>query len=81
MSIQWDDPARVRHFIRLLEHESKAWQDIADSLQSLLSAVAPSKVAEAESNIRQCRARAEALRKLVRHVCEGDFTLLENPET
>jgi len=81
MSIQWDDPARVRHFIRLLEHESKAWQDTADNIEALVSSVASHKIEEAESRVRQCRARAEALRKLVRHVCEGDFTLLEHSES
>jgi hypothetical protein len=81
MSVQWDDPERVGHFIRLLEVECKAWQDTAESIQSLLSSIAPAKAEEAFSSIRQCRARAEALRRLVRHICEGDFTLLEHPET
>ena len=81
MSVQWDNPERVGHFIRLLEDESKAWQDTADSIQSLLPSLTPAKTEEARSSMRQCRARAEALRRLVRHICEGDFTLLENPET
>ena len=80
MSIQWDNPERVAHFIRLLEHESRAWQETADGVEALLPAVSPPRVEEAESRVRQCRARAEALRKLVRHICEGDFTLLERPE-
>ena len=80
MSIQWDDPERVGHFIRLLEHESKAWQETADGIAALLPGVSPPRVEEAESQIRHCRARAEALRKLVQHICQGDFTLLEHPE-
>ena len=80
MSIQWDDPERVGHFIRLLEHECTAWQETADAVQALLSGVSPPRIEEAESTIRRCRARAEALRNLVRHVCLGDFTLLERPD-
>jgi len=80
MSIQWDDPERVGHFIRLLESESKAWQETAEAIHALLPDVSAPKLEEAESRIHQCRARAEALRKLVRHICEGDFTLLERPE-
>lgn len=80
MSIQWDDPERVGHFIRLLEHECKAWQDTADSIEALLPSVSAPNLQEAESRIRNCRARAEALRKLVQHICQGDFTLLERPE-
>ena len=80
MSIQWDDPERAGHFIRLLERESKAWHDAADAFQALLPAVAQPQVSEAESRIRDCRARAEALRKLVLHIVEGDFSLLGEPE-
>ena len=76
MSIQWDDPERLGHFIRLLESESKAWQEAADAFQALLPAVAQPQISEAESRIRECRARAEALRKLVLHIVEGDFSLL-----
>jgi hypothetical protein len=80
MSIQWDDPERLGHFIRLLERESKAWQDAADAFQVLLPAVAQPQVSEAQSRVRECRARAEALRKLVLHIVEGDFSLLGGPE-
>lgn len=80
MSIQWDDPERVGHFIRLLENECKAWQETADSIEALLPGVSPSSLKDAKSRIRHCRARAEALRKLVQHICQGDFTLLEHPE-
>ncbi|MBV9146861.1 MAG: hypothetical protein JO065_13155 [Acidobacteria bacterium] len=80
MSIQWDDPERVGHFIRLLERECKAWQETADGIEALFPSVAPSQIDEAQSRMRECRARAEALRKLVKHVVQGDFTLLENPE-
>jgi hypothetical protein len=81
MSIQWDEAQRVGHFLRLLEQECRAWQETADDIQALVSSVAPPKIKEAESRVRQCRARAEALRKLVTHVCKGDFTLLEHPES
>jgi hypothetical protein len=80
MSIQWDDPERLGHFIRLLERESKAWHDAANAFQAILPAVAQPQVSEAESRIRECRARAEALRKLVLHIVEGDFSLLTEPE-
>lgn len=81
MAIQWDDPERAGHFIRILERESKAWHDAADAIQSLLSGVAEAKLAEAAARIRECRARGEALRKLVLHLVEGDFSLLIDPET
>jgi len=42
--------------------------------------VAPPQLAEAEAHVRECRARAEALRKLVLHIVEGDFSLLAEPE-
>lgn len=80
MSIQWDDPERLGHFIRLLESESKAWQEAADAFQALLPAMAQPQISEAESRIRECRARAEALRKLVLRIVEGDFSLLTAPE-
>jgi hypothetical protein len=80
MSIQWDDPERLGHFIRLLERESKAWQHAADAFQALIPAVAQPQLTEAEARVRECRARAEALRKLVLHIVEGDFSLLANPE-
>jgi hypothetical protein len=81
MSVQRDEAQRVGHFIRLLEQECKAWQETADNIQALLASVSPSKIEEAKSRVRQCRARAQALRKLVTHVCKGDFTLLEHPES
>lgn len=80
MSIQWDDPERLGHFIRLLERESKAWQEAADAIQALIPAVAQPRVTEAEAQMLDCRARAEALRKLVLHIVEGDFSLLADPE-
>ncbi len=80
MSIQWDDPERVGHFIRLLERESKAWQDAADAIQALIPAVAKPRAGEAEARVRECRARAEALRRLVLHIVEGDFSRLTEPE-
>jgi len=80
MSIQWDDPERLGHFIRLLERESKAWQEAADAIQALVPAVAKPQITEAETRVRECRARAEALRKLVLHIVEGDFSLLSEPE-
>lgn len=76
MAIQWDDPERLGHFIRLLERESKAWHDAGDAFQALLPAVAKPQKGEAESRVRECRARAEALRKLVLHIVEGDFSPL-----
>ena len=80
MSIQWDDPRRAGHFIRILERESQAWHEAADALQALIPEVSQHLVHEAETRVRECRARAEALRKLVLHICEGDYTLLDNPE-
>jgi len=80
MSIQWDDPERLGHFIRLLERESKAWQEAADAIQALIPAVAQPQITEAEDRVRDFRARAEALRKLVLHIVEGDFPPLSEPE-
>ena len=80
MSIQWDDPERAGHFIRLLELESKAWHEAGESIQALLPGISQDFVREAEARVRECHARAEALRKLVRHICEGDFSLLTDPE-
>jgi hypothetical protein len=81
MSVQWDSPERAGHFIRLLERESKAWHDAADAVQALLPGVSGSLVNEAESRIREFHARAEALRRLVLHICEGDYSLLTDPES
>src|SRR5579885_1437168 len=80
MSIQWDDPERLGHFIRLLERESKAWQEAAEAFQALIPAIAPPQISEAEARVLDCRARAEALRKLVLHIVEGDFSLLGEPK-
>lgn len=81
MSIQWDDPQRAAPFIRLLERESKAWHDAADAIQRLIPKLSSDQVRQAEEQVRDCRARAESLRNLVRHICEGDFSLLSGPET
>ena len=80
MPDQSNDPERLGHFIRLLERESKAWQEVADAFQALIPAVAQPQLAEAEARVRDCRARAEALRKLVLHIVEGDFSLLADAE-
>ena len=81
MSIQWDDPERAAPFIRLLERESKAWHDAADAIQAIIPKLSRDSVEQAEEQVRDCRARAETLRNLVRHICEGDFSLLIDPET
>jgi len=81
MSVQWDNPERSGHFIRLLERESKAWHEAAEAVQALLPGVPGPLVKQAESRIREFHARAEALRKLVLHICEGDYSLLTEPET
>jgi hypothetical protein len=80
MSIQWDDNERAGHFIRLLEQESQAWHEAGAAIQALLPGISQDFVHEAETRVRECHARAEALRKLVRHICEGDFPLLTDPE-
>ena len=81
MSVQWDNPERAGPFIRILERESKAWRQAAEVIEGLMPAVAESRVAEAELRVRECKARAEALRKLVLHICEGDYSLLTDPES
>ena len=80
MSIQWDDPERAGHFIRILERESKAWLAAADAIQALMSGVTEQKLAEAGVRVREFRARGEALRKLVLHIVEGDYSLLSDSE-
>jgi len=80
MAIQWDDPERAAPFIRLLERESKAWHDAADAIQALTPKLSRDLLEQAQEQVRDCRARAETLRNLVRHICEGDFSLLSDPE-
>jgi hypothetical protein len=73
MAIQWDTPEGAEHFIRIVETEARAWDEAADAIQALLPGLADVYLHEAERRIHECRARGEALRKLVRHILEGDY--------
>ena len=81
MAIQWDDPERAAPFIRILERESKAWHDAADRLEALIPKLSRELTQETTTRVRECRARAESLRNLVLRICEGDFSLLNDPES
>jgi len=80
MSIQWENPERAGPFIRVLEGESKAWRAAAEAVQALVPGLSGDLAHEAQSRVREFHARAEALRKLVLHICEGDYSLLIDPE-
>ena len=73
MAIQWDTPQGKEHFIRILEAEAHAWDEAAEAVQALLPGLQDVYLHEAERRIHECRARGVALRKMVRHILEGDY--------
>ncbi len=72
MAILWqDDKLDPESIVNLFERERKAWLDMADSIEKLKPSLVSGGVAiQATNHIHDCRARAEALKRLVQRLCE-----------
>jgi hypothetical protein len=72
MAVLWqDDKLNPETIVKLFERERKAWLEMAESLEAMKpSLVSGSAVALASNNILECRARAEALKRLVARLSE-----------
>ncbi|MGZ4789198.1 MAG: hypothetical protein ACXVZX_11830 [Terriglobales bacterium] len=72
MAILWhDDKLDAESIVRLLEAERKAWLEMADSIERLKPSLITGGVAMvATDHVHSCRARAEALKRLVSRLCE-----------
>ncbi len=72
MSVLWqDDKLDPEAIIRLFESERHAWLEMAESIEKLKpSLVSGGVVSQAMDHVHTCRARAEALKRLVARLCE-----------
>ena len=72
MAVLWqDDKLDAESIVRILEAERKAWLDMADSIERLKPSLVTGGVAlVANDHVHSCRARAEALKRLVSRLCE-----------
>ena len=74
MGISWSSPEPslpLEEVIRLLEEEMKAWKQAADEVVALKPNLHDTEALNrADRHIYWCRARAEALRKLVTRICD-----------
>ena len=72
MAILWqDDKLDPESIVRMFDRERKAWLEMATSLEKLKPSLVSGGVAlEANNHIHDCRARAEALKRLVSRLCE-----------
>jgi len=72
MAIVWqDEKLDPESIVRLFELERKAWLEMADSVERLKPSLVSGGVAlEATNHVHACRARAEALKRLVSRLCE-----------
>lgn len=72
MAVLWqDEKLDPETIVKLFERERKAWLDMATELERLKpSLVSGGVVLQVTNSIHDCRARAEALRRLVARLCE-----------
>ena len=72
MSVLWqDDKLDAESIVRLFEAERKAWLDMAEAIEKLKPSLVTGGVAMvAADHVHGCRARAEALKRLVSRLCE-----------
>ena len=80
MGVLWQsDKLDPESLVVILDRERRAWQEAANAFEHLKpSLVSGSAVQELTTQVHACRARAEALKKLVARLCEqlnlpGDF--------
>ena len=78
MAVLWqDEKLDPETIVRMFERERKAWLEMADAIERMKPSLVSGGVAiQATNNIHDCRARAEALKKLVVRLCE-QFNLPE----
>ena len=75
MGISWspEKSLPLEEVVHLLEQEMKAWRHTADELASCKTHISDATALHrAETQIYNCRARAEALRKLVARLCDAE---------
>ena len=75
MGISWspEKSLPLAEVVHLLEQEMKAWRQTAEDLISCKGHIVdPAALHRAETQIYNCRARAEALRKLVARLCDAE---------
>ncbi len=73
MTLSWDQNGRrldTKTVIHALEEEQHAWQQAADEVSKLRSQLPQPEQGKADEHIRWCRARSEALRKMVVRLCD-----------
>jgi hypothetical protein len=72
MAILWqDEKLDFESIVGLFERERKAWLEMADSVERLKpSLVSGGVAAQATASIHDCRARAEALKRLIVRLCD-----------
>jgi hypothetical protein len=72
MSVLWqDDKLDPESIVRLFEAERKAWLDAAEAIEKLKPSLVSGGVALfATEQVHTCRARAEAIKRLVSRLCE-----------
>jgi hypothetical protein len=72
MAVLWqDDKLNPETIVKLFEREQHAWLEMAAHIEQLKpSLVSGGAVAVANTHVHDCRARAEALKKLVVRLCE-----------
>jgi hypothetical protein len=72
MAVLWqDDKIDPENIVRLFEGEKKAWLDMADAIERLKPSLVSGGVAlQATEHIHSCRARAEAIKRLISRLCE-----------
>jgi hypothetical protein len=81
MAVLWqDDKLNPETIVKLFERERHAWLEMADSVEQMKpSLVSGGAVAIATTHVHDCRARAEALKKLIVRLCE-QFGLPATPQ-
>ena len=72
MAVLWqDEKLDLESIVGLFERERKAWLEMADSVERLKpSLVSGGVAAQASANVHDCRARAEALKRLIARLCD-----------
>ena len=66
-----DEKLDPESIAKLFDRERKAWMEMAESIEKLKPSLISGGVAlEASRHIHDCRARAEALKRLVSRLCE-----------
>ena len=72
MALVWqDEKLDLESIVAMFERERTAWLAMAESIEKLKPSLVSGGVAlQATNHIHDCRARAEALKRLVSRLCE-----------